>query len=66
MKMHGVPQGLINPPWNRPIDPLEEEAHETGRLPAQGTVILVAIFLLAFVTYYFVNWNVLSFLWKLG
>ena len=35
-----------------------------GSLP--GTVILVGIFFVAFVTYYFANWALLSFVWKVG
>jgi hypothetical protein len=31
-----------------------------------GTMILVFIFLLAFVVYYFANWNLLSRLWQIG
>ena len=31
-----------------------------------GTMVLVGIFLLAFVVYYFVNWKLLSALWKVG
>ena len=31
-----------------------------------GTLVLVAVFLLAFVVYYFANWKLLSFLWKIG
>jgi hypothetical protein len=29
-------------------------------------VVLVAVFFLAFVLYYFSNWKLLSFLWKIG
>jgi hypothetical protein len=34
--------------------------------PAPGTFILVFVFLAAFMTYFFVNWKMLSFLWKIG
>jgi hypothetical protein len=66
MSMHGVPQGIVRPP-----SPLQEGDEEKlvdyGRMgPAPGTIILVFIFLAAFVTYYFVNWKMLSFLWKIG
>jgi hypothetical protein len=68
MSMHGVPQGITNPP--RPLsdaDLAAYEGHDRSWIgPAPGTVILVFIFLAAFVTYYFVNWKVLSFLWKIG
>ena len=39
------------------------EVHDRG---ARGTVVLVAIFLVAFVLYYFTNWKILSFVWKVG
>jgi len=29
-------------------------------------VVLVGVFFLAFVTYYFANWALLSFVWKVG
>ena len=31
-----------------------------------GTLVLVGVFLLAFILYYFTNWKLLSFLWKIG
>jgi hypothetical protein len=68
MPMYGVPQGLTNPP--RPLqetDLQRGEGDESASLTAApGTIILVSVFLLAFVTYYFVNWKVLSFLWQIG
>jgi hypothetical protein len=33
---------------------------------APGTLVLVFVFLVAFIVYYFVNWNLLSFLWRIG
>lgn len=66
----GVPQGLSHPPVHRPdVDVINEQLHAPGhgRLgPTPGTIILVAIFLLAFILYYFTNWKLLSFLWKIG
>ncbi len=62
----GLPPGIVNPP--RPLR--EEDAERLGpsgrlgRVP--GTMILVLIFLAAFITYYFVNWALLSFLWEVG
>ena len=62
----GLPPGIVNPP--RPLR--EEDAGRLGppgrlgRVP--GTMILVLIFLAAFITYYFVNWALLSFLWEVG
>jgi hypothetical protein len=29
-------------------------------------MVLAGVFLLAFVVYYFVNWKLLSFVWKVG
>ena len=66
--MAGVPQGLTNPPVHRPdADAINEELHKSGKLgPTPGTVVLVAVFFLAFVVYYFTNWKLLSVLWKIG
>lgn len=67
MAMHGLPQGIISPP--RPLrEGDEEKAHASGsRLgPAPGTMILVFVFLVAFIVYYFTNWKLLSFVWQIG
>jgi cytochrome c oxidase subunit 1 len=65
---HGVPPGITNPPT--PISEeaaAEFEAAPTGKLgKAPGTLVLVFVFLLAFITYYFVNWKLLSGLWLIG
>jgi hypothetical protein len=29
-------------------------------------MVLVLVFLLAFAVYYFANWKILSFVWKIG
>ena len=59
----GVPQGV----WNLPKQMHEGAGvaalHKTG---TPGTVILVFIFFACFVLYYFANWKMLSFLWKVG
>ncbi len=62
----GLPNGLTHPP--RALGPQDnDDALEKTRLGhAPGTMVLVGIFLLAFITYYFVNWNLLTFLWKVG
>jgi hypothetical protein len=64
--MHGVPRGITNPP--RPISPAAaaqaEEQHAGAQTP--GTLVLVFVFLAAFMLYYFVNWKLLSFLWRIG
>lgn len=65
MSMHGVPQGVRSPP--RPAPEGEEALREHGRLGmAPGTMILVLVFLAAFAVYYFANWKLLSFVWRIG
>jgi len=62
---HGLPPGLIKPPTPAPlVEPDLPHTRFGGRTP--GTMALVMIFLLAFVVYYFVNWKLLSFVWKIG
>jgi cytochrome c oxidase subunit 1 len=62
----GLPRGLIAPP--RPLGPEDDgsalETHALGSAP--GTMVLVIVFLVAFIVYYFVNWNLLSVVWKVG
>ncbi len=60
MVWDGLPQGVTNPPQPVPETTTEPD-HKTP-----GTVVLVFVFLAAFVTYYFVNWKLLSFLWEIG
>ena len=62
----GLPPGITNPP--RALKPEDKEALKpSGRLgPVPGTMVLVLIFLAAFILYYFVNWMLLSFLWEVG
>ena len=66
----GIPQGLTNPPVHPPnANELNEELHAPGRGwlgPTPGTLVLVGVFFLAFILYYFTNWKLLSFLWKIG
>jgi cytochrome c oxidase subunit 1 len=57
--MYGVPQGVLSPP-----KPLAESITKHG--PTPGTLVLVFVFLAAFVAYYFVNWKLLSVVWKVG
>jgi hypothetical protein len=68
--MAGVPHGLTHPPRHAPnVDQLNAELHAQARWtlgPAPGTLVLVFIFLAAFVLYFFVNWKVLSAVWKIG
>ena len=68
--MVGVPQGLTHPPTHAPdVDKRWEELHgpSMGWMgPAPGTLILVFVFLAAFILYFFTNWKVLSFIWRIG
>jgi cytochrome c oxidase subunit I len=61
----GLPQGIVRPP--RPVTVADEVHLPTGRFgTAPGTMVLVLVFLAAFATYYFANWKLLSFVWKIG
>lgn len=60
-----VPQGISHPP-KRIDEYSEEEKQEIHDAGAPGTMILVWIFLGAFVLYYFTNWKILSAVWKIG
>ena len=62
MAMHGLPPGVTSPPAPIPHSAGEDDAH----FKAPGTMVLVFVFLAAFVVYYFVNWKLLSFLWRIG
>jgi cytochrome c oxidase subunit 1 len=66
----GVPAGLVRPPvHSADVNERNRALHAESRGilgVTPGTVVLVFIFLLAFVTYYFVNWKLLSFAWKVG
>ncbi len=66
----GVPAGLTHPPVHAPDGDARNAAlHDASRGlmgPTPGTIVLVFVFLAAFVIYFFVNWKVLSFLWRIG
>jgi cytochrome c oxidase subunit I len=68
--MVGVPRGLTHPPVHAPdVDARSADLHHASRGimgPMPGTIVLVFVFLVAFVVYFFVNWKVLSFLWRIG
>jgi cytochrome c oxidase subunit 1 len=68
--MVGVPQGLTHPPVHPPdVDARNAELHDPSHGimgPAPGTIVLVFVFLAAFIVYFYVNWKVLSFLWRIG
>jgi cytochrome c oxidase subunit 1 len=55
---HGLPPGIVTPP--KPI-PAGEHSRKTP-----GTLVLVFVFLAAFIAYYFINWKLLSAVWKIG
>ena len=61
-----VPPGVYTRPFAElPTEDVELEEYGTlGMMP--GTMILVAIFMLAFVVYYFANWKLLSGMWQIG
>ena len=63
---HELPEGLLRKPWTEvPKDEKEPEAPwSIGPVP--GTMVLVFVFLAAFITYYFANWKLLSFVWQVG
>ncbi len=59
---NGLPQGVLKPPA-----PIPEDAKKPGiSHQAPGTFVLVFVFLAAFILYYFVNWKLLSFIWRIG
>ncbi len=68
--MVGVPQGLTHPPVHAPdVDQRNADLHHSSRGimgPAPGTIVLVFVFLVAFIVYFYANWKVLSFLWRIG
>ncbi|HET9039149.1 MAG TPA: cbb3-type cytochrome c oxidase subunit I [Gemmatimonadales bacterium] len=70
VEMRGVPHGITHPPRHAAnVDELNAALHAPGRGilgPAPGTLMVVFIFLAAFMLYFFVNWKLLSFVWKIG
>ena len=61
-----VPPGVYTQPFLE-LPKEDVEVKEYGRLGQMpGTMILVLIFFVAFVVYYFANWKLLSFVWKVG
>ncbi len=59
----GIPQGVLRLPPQQHAGPQVEAVHAQG---VRGTVVLVGIFFVCFVLYYFTNWKMLSFVWKVG
>lgn len=56
----GLPRGLVHPPTSLPA------GAEGLSKKTPGTLVLVFVFLAAFIAYYFINWKLLSFVWKIG
>jgi hypothetical protein len=62
-----IPSGLIRKPWTEVPRTDDDDPVAPGGMGAvPGTVVLVAVFFVAFVVYYFANWALLSFTWKVG
>lgn len=59
----GLPQGVLKLPPQAYSGANLDAVHAKG---AQGTIYLIGIFFVAFIVYYFTNWKILSFLWKVG
>jgi cytochrome c oxidase subunit 1 len=59
----GIPQGILKLPSQVYQGANVAAVHKEG---AKGTMILVFIFLAAFMLYFFVNWKILSSIWKVG
>ena len=68
--MVGVPQGITHPPVHAPdVDARNAALHAADKGimgPAPGTLVLVFVFLAAFILYFFVNWKILSVVWRIG
>jgi len=66
----GIPQGLTNPPLHAAdVNARNEQLHAEGKGiggATPGTMVLVFVFLAAFILYFFTNWKMLSFVWKVG
>jgi len=61
-----IPQGLLTMAWTE-IPETEEDPEAPWKIgPVPGTMVLVFVFLAAFITYYFANWKLLSFVWQVG
>ena len=66
----GLPRGITHPPVHAAdVDERNAELHAASRGimgPAPGTLVLVFVFLAVFALYFFSNWKILSFLWRIG
>ena len=64
----GIPQGVLKLPPQTHTVPVQENV-TADRGPAHhapGTLVLVGVFLVAFIVYYFLNWQLLAGAWKIG
>ena len=59
----GIPSGVLKLPAQTHSGPAADKLHAEG---VRGTIVLVTIFFLCFILYYFTNWMMLSFNWKVG
>ncbi len=59
----GIPSGVLKLPAQVHTGPAADSLHASG---VRGTLVLVAVFFVCFILYYFTNWKMLSFLWKVG
>ena len=67
MPMHGVPNGIVNPPRQPKEEDVEAVHGKAGGFGmAPGTLVLAFVFLTAFAVYYFTNWKLLSVVWQVG
>jgi cytochrome c oxidase subunit I len=70
VEMVGVPRGITHPPTHSAdVDRRNLELHDKSHGfmgPAPGTIVLAFIFLAVFALYFFSNWKILSFLWRIG
>jgi cytochrome c oxidase subunit 1 len=70
VEVAGLPRGITHPPVHAPdVDQRNADLHAASRGimgPAPGTIVLVFVFLAVFALYFFSNWKILSFLWRIG
>ena len=68
--MAGIPAGLTHPPTHTAdVDARNTALHDSAHGlmgPMPGTIVLVFVFLAAFVVYFFVNWKLLASVWRIG
>jgi cytochrome c oxidase subunit 1 len=59
----GIPSGVLRLPAQSHSGPVAGKIHAEG---VKGTIVLITVFLICFIVYYFTNWMMLSFTWKVG